>query len=61
MVSGVPATAGTVILAALPILLGWQMLLAFFNFDTRNVLTTPLHPRLPPPSETLAAKAGRGT
>jgi len=49
MATGVPATAGTVILAALPILLGWQMLLAFFNFDTRNVLTAPLHPRLPPP------------
>ena len=44
--SGVPATAGTVILAALPIILGTQFLIAFLNFDTRNVPKTPLHPRL---------------
>jgi dolichol-phosphate mannosyltransferase len=44
--SGVPATAGTVILAALPIILGTQFLVAFLNFDTRNVPKTPLHPRL---------------
>jgi dolichol-phosphate mannosyltransferase len=45
-ISGVPATAGTVILAALPIILGTQFLIAFLNFDTRNVPTRPLHPRL---------------
>jgi len=44
--AGVPATAGTVILAALPIILGTQMLISFFNFDTRNVPRTPLHSRL---------------
>ncbi len=44
--SGVPATAGTVILAALPIILGTQFLIAFLNFDTRNVPKRPLHPRL---------------
>ena len=46
VVSGVPATAGTVILAALPIILGSQLLLAFLNYDTRNIPDVPLHPRL---------------
>jgi dolichol-phosphate mannosyltransferase len=46
VVTGIPATAGTVILAALPIILGSQLLLAFLNFDTRNIPNTPLHPRL---------------
>lgn len=41
--SGVPATAGTVILAALPIILGTQFLLAFLNFDIQNVPRTPMH------------------
>ena len=43
--AGVPATAGTVVLAALPIILGTQLLISFFNFDTHNVPRTPLHPR----------------
>jgi len=41
-VSGIPATAGTVILAALPIILGSQALIAFLNFDTRNSPRDPL-------------------
>ena len=40
--SGIPATAGTVILAALPIILGSQALIAFLNFDTRNLPTEPI-------------------
>jgi glycosyltransferase involved in cell wall biosynthesis len=40
--SGIPATAGTVILAALPIIVGSQMLISFLNFDTENVPKTPL-------------------
>ena len=44
--TGVPATAGTVVLAALPIILGFQMLLAFLEFDIRNVPTEPVHPGL---------------
>jgi glycosyltransferase involved in cell wall biosynthesis len=44
--TGVPATAGTVLLAALPVILGSQFLIAFLDFDTRNVPETPLHPRL---------------
>lgn len=40
--SGIPATAGTVVLAALPIILGSQLLIAFLNYDTRNVPREPL-------------------
>jgi dolichol-phosphate mannosyltransferase len=45
--TGVPATAGTVLLAGLPVLLGSQLLIAFLGFDVRNVPTEALHPRLP--------------
>ena len=45
-VTGVPATAGTVVLAALPIILGSQFLIAFINHDTRSVPRTPVHPIL---------------
>jgi len=41
-ITGVPATAGTVVLAALPIIIGSQLLIAFLSYDTRNVPTTPL-------------------
>ncbi len=40
--SGIPATAGTVVLAALPIILGSQSLIAFFSHDTRDLPTEPL-------------------
>ena len=46
VVTGVPATAGTVVLAALPIILGTQMLIAFLDFDIRNVPKAPIHPKL---------------
>lgn len=41
-----PATAGTVMLAALPIIIGTQMLLAFLNYDIQSVPRTTLHLRL---------------
>jgi dolichol-phosphate mannosyltransferase len=43
---GVFSSSGTVMLAALPILLGLQMMLAFLAFDIGNVPTRPLHPAL---------------
>ena len=43
---GIPATAGTVILAALPVLVGVQMLLAFIGNDIRRVPDQPIHPSL---------------
>jgi glycosyltransferase involved in cell wall biosynthesis len=44
--TGVTASAGTVMLAALPILLGVQLLLSFLNFDTSRGPTTPMHRRI---------------
>ena len=45
-VSGIPATAGTVILAALPLLIGSQLLISFINSDVQNQPKNPLHPNL---------------
>jgi glycosyltransferase involved in cell wall biosynthesis len=39
---GVPATSGTVMLAALPILVGLQLVLAFLNYDIQSVPRSPL-------------------
>jgi dolichol-phosphate mannosyltransferase len=41
-----PATAGTVMTAALPVIVGTQMLLAFLNYDIRRVPTVALQLRL---------------
>ncbi len=43
---GVAATSGTVMLAALPVLIGVQLLLAFLSYDMQNVPRSPLHTRL---------------
>jgi glycosyltransferase involved in cell wall biosynthesis len=40
------ASAGTVMLAAMPIIIGTQLLLAFLNYDIQSVPSTALHPRL---------------
>jgi hypothetical protein len=39
--SGIGATAGTVMVAALPVMLGMQFMLAFFNYD---IISTPRYP-----------------
>jgi glycosyltransferase involved in cell wall biosynthesis len=44
--SGTPVTAGTVMVAALPTLLGFQLLLSFFAYDMSNQPRIPLHHRL---------------
>jgi glycosyltransferase involved in cell wall biosynthesis len=41
--SGVTASAGTVMLSALPIIVGVQMILSAFNFDIATVPRRPLH------------------
>jgi dolichol-phosphate mannosyltransferase len=41
-----PATAGTVMLAALPIILGSQLILAFLNYDIQSVPRSTLHVRM---------------
>ncbi len=51
---GIVATSGQVMIAALPIIVGVQLLLAFFQFDVASTPTEPLGPDLgrrrePPP------------
>jgi len=46
LAAGELATSGTVMLAALPILVGVQLLLAFFGYDIQNVPREPLRRRL---------------
>jgi len=41
--TGIPATAGTVLLAALPIIIGSQLLISFIDHDVRNVPDRALH------------------
>lgn len=50
-----PATAGTVMLAALPIMLGLQLVLAFLMWDMQSVPRIPIHPRLPDEPDVAAA------
>ncbi|MBB1061544.1 glycosyltransferase family 2 protein [Marilutibacter spongiae] len=45
--SGEPASAGTVMLAALPFILGMQLLLSWLNFDVAAEPHQPIHPMLP--------------
>ena len=47
LASGLATPLGTIMLAALPTMLGLQMLLAFVGFDVANVPRRPIHPDLP--------------
>jgi len=40
---GEPATAGTVMMSALPILMGFQLFLSFLSHDVANAPRTPIH------------------
>ncbi len=51
--TGVEASSGTVMIAALPFILGIQFLLSFFQFDAQNAPSVALHPRLSPKPFTL--------
>jgi glycosyltransferase involved in cell wall biosynthesis len=44
--SGTPASPGVVMAAALPVIVGMQMLLQAINFDVLNAPTRPIHPYL---------------
>lgn len=44
--TGATASTGTVMIAVLPIILGFQMLLAFLGFDMTNEPKTPIQPQL---------------
>ena len=41
-ISGITASAGTVVLSALPIIIGSQLIISFLTFDTRNVPKVPI-------------------
>ncbi|WP_313456113.1 glycosyltransferase family 2 protein [Stenotrophomonas sp.] len=41
--TGIPATAGTVMAAALPVIIGFQMLLSWLNFDVASEPRQPVH------------------
>lgn len=45
--TGSPASTGTVMLATLPIILGFQLLLSFFGFDMANEPKLPLQAGMP--------------
>lgn len=47
LLTGAPTALGTIMLAALPTMLGLQMLLAFVAFDVANVPRRPIHVDLP--------------
>ncbi len=47
--ANVPSTSGTVMLAALPVIVGVQLVLAFLGYDLQNVPRDVLHTRLAPP------------
>lgn len=46
MQAGIPTPAGTVMLSALPALMGLQFILAFLSYDIASVPRRPIHPRL---------------
>ncbi|WP_374672191.1 glycosyltransferase family 2 protein [Acidovorax temperans] len=48
-ISNHPATSGTVMLAALPIMIGIQCLIAFLHYDVSNIPVEPLSRSLPKP------------
>ena len=55
--SGVVATAGTVMLAALPIIIGFQLILSFLGYDIVNAPRSAIHPQLPLEPGALAPRA----
>jgi glycosyltransferase involved in cell wall biosynthesis len=57
----VPATAGTVMIAALPIIVGTQLLLAFLNYDIQSVPRSTLHVRLKTSVQPMRALRNSGS
>lgn len=46
--TGIPATTGTVMLSAVPLLVGFQLLLSFLQYDVAMTPDTPIHANLAP-------------
>lgn len=55
------ASAGTVMLAALPVIVGFQLLIAFLNYDIASVPSLALHPRLRASGRVMRSLANTGT
>jgi glycosyltransferase involved in cell wall biosynthesis len=55
-----PATAGTVMIAALPIIVGTQLLLAFLNYDIQSTPRSTLYPRLKTSAKPMRPLKHRG-
>lgn len=45
-VQGIPATSGTVMIATLPIILGFQLMLSAIQYDVSSTPTDPIHSKL---------------
>jgi dolichol-phosphate mannosyltransferase len=58
-VANTPATAGTVMIAALPIIVGVQMMLGALNYDIQNTPQRALHPALIETAEDGAGAAAQ--
>ena len=54
-----PATAGTVMVSALPIIVGSQLLLSFLNYDIQSVPRSTLHTRMKRSSRPFRALKGQ--
>jgi len=54
--SGGMASAGTVMASALPIILGFQLLLSWLNYDVSSQPVQALHPQLPPLEDGAAGR-----
>jgi uncharacterized membrane protein len=59
--TGIGAYSGTVMLAALPVIVGTQMLLAFLSFDVSRVPRMPVFPRLQLPLQPPATALPEST
>lgn len=55
----IPATTGTVMLAALPVILGFQLLLAAAHYDVAHIPKKPLHPFFDYEDDICIQKNGR--
>jgi dolichol-phosphate mannosyltransferase len=60
ILAGVPQSSGTVMLAALPVIVGVQLVLAFLSYDLANVPREPLQRRLLPPAKRPGARTPAG-
>jgi len=57
----IDSSSGTVMLAALPVILGCQMLIAFQSFDVQHQPRTPMHPQLWDPKARSFGRQSSGT